>query len=108
MPPSYQVNVSCGATQDSVGATTPPQGEDKPSSLRWTNLARRFVGIVGAMVCPRPALDAFPSRLFHSHCHSPTQSFMVTRQRRQADHGGRTYRPTLPQPTTLPPTGCWQ
>ncbi len=29
-------------------ATTPPQGEDKPSPLLWTSLASRFVGIVGA------------------------------------------------------------
>src|SRR5260370_33531700 len=27
-------------------ATTPPQGEDKPSPLLWTDLASRFVGIV--------------------------------------------------------------
>src|SRR5712692_1977035 len=35
-------------------ATTPPQGEDKPSPLLWTGLASRFVGIVGAHPCGRP------------------------------------------------------
>ena len=29
-------------------ATTPPQGEDKPSPLLWTSLARRFAGRGGA------------------------------------------------------------
>ncbi len=36
----------------------PTQGEDKPSPLLWTALARRCVGIVGAMACPRPAAVA--------------------------------------------------
>jgi hypothetical protein len=45
-------------------ATTPPQGEDKPSPLLWTSLARRFVGIVGAHPCGRPASVALFSRPF--------------------------------------------
>ncbi len=33
---------------DPQRATTPPQGEDKPSPLLWTSLTSRFVGMVGA------------------------------------------------------------
>ena len=52
----------------------PTQGEDKPSPLLWTGLASRFVGIVGAHPCGRPAAVALPSRLLHSLCHSPIES----------------------------------
>jgi hypothetical protein len=30
-----------------------------------------------AMACPRPTAVAFPSRLFHSHGHAPTQSLVL-------------------------------
>jgi hypothetical protein len=49
-------------------------GEDKPSPLLWTGLASRFVGIVRAHPCGRPAAVALPSRLLHSLCHSPIES----------------------------------
>jgi hypothetical protein len=32
------------------------QGDHKGAPLLWTSLASRFVGIVGAMACPRPAV----------------------------------------------------
>src|SRR2546421_11195355 len=36
-----------------------PPGKDKPLPLLWTPFASRFVSIVGAMACPRPAsMDA--------------------------------------------------
>src|SRR5438876_2587672 len=36
-----------------------PLGKDKPLPLLWTPLTSRFVSLVGAMACPRPAsLDA--------------------------------------------------
>src|SRR5712692_762231 len=42
-----------GHRGDPHRATTPPQGEDKPSPLLWTSLARRFVGIE-AILTGRP------------------------------------------------------
>ena len=45
--------------------TTPPQGEDKPSPLLWTSLARRFVGIVargwGTHPSPRATIKVAPT-----------------------------------------------
>jgi hypothetical protein len=84
------------SSSPSVGATTPPQGEDKPSPLLWTGLASRLVGRGGAHHYGRSL--AF----FHSHCHSPAGDgsmalfVAVSEMNRQlapptGDHQGRPY-----------------
>jgi hypothetical protein len=37
------------------------QGDHKGAPLLWTSLASRFVGIVGAMACPRPGWGGRPA-----------------------------------------------
>src|SRR5271157_2688172 len=74
--------------------TLMPIGRPPGSPLLWTSLPSRFVGIVGAMACPRPGVGWSPClgrpgrslalprspcslALFHSHCHSPAESIVV-------------------------------